>query len=144
MDNAELMDIRGRLNEVRKSGGADKRWDINIAEGQVREEIARRIVNGMLSIEVKSDYIVSQTGNIAIEYECNGSPSGIATTKAEYWWIFFSGKYYYDEVSVVISTERLKVLARYWYGLGSVKHGGDGNKSMMVLIPKNELLDLSR
>ena len=144
MDNSELMDIRRRLNEVRKSGGADKRWDVNIAEGQVREEIARRIVNGMLSIEVKSDYIVNQTGNIAIEYECNGSPSGIAATKAEYWWIFFSGKYYYDEVSVVISTERLKALARHWYGLGSVKPGGDGNKSMMVLIPKNELLDLSR
>jgi hypothetical protein len=144
MTNEELMDIRSRLNLERKAGGADKRWDLNICEGMVREEIAYRIMNGCLSVEVKSDYLVDNSGNIAIEYSCNGKPSGIAATKAEYWWIFLSGKYYYDEVSIVIKTDRLKTIARYWYNMGSVVNGGDNNKAKMVLIPKQELLDLGR
>ena len=142
MNNDELMDIRQRLNAVRQSGGAEKKWDINICEGLVREELASRIVEGRLSIEVKSDYIVEQSGNLAIEYECNGKPSGIAATQARYWWIFFSGRYYHDEVSIVISTERLKAIARRWYEKGSIREGGDGNKSKMVVFPKEEVLDL--
>ena len=31
-------------------------------------------------IEAKRDFIVSNTGNVAIEYECKGKPSGIAKT----------------------------------------------------------------
>ena len=37
-------------------------------------------------IEVKSERdLWMKTGNIAIEYECYGKPSGIAATEADYW-----------------------------------------------------------
>ena len=37
-------------------------------------------------IEVKSERDIWQkTGNIAIEYECYGKPSGISSTEADYW-----------------------------------------------------------
>lgn len=144
MSNEELMDIRRRLNEMRGHDKADKRWDLNLCEGVVREEIAKRMADGRLTLEIKSDYIVQQSGNVAIEYECRGKPSGISTTKAAYWWIFFSGKWYFDEVSIIIETERLRGLARHYYKEGCTADGGDDNAAKMVLIPKEALLDLGR
>ena len=36
-------------------------------------------------VEVKYDLQAHETGNILIEYSCNGSPSGILTTRAKIW-----------------------------------------------------------
>ena len=140
--NGELKTIERRLRQLRQTDGIEKRWDLNICEGLVREELANRLVDGRLSVEVKSDYVVQQSGNVAIEYRYRGQPSGIAATKAEYWWIFFSGKFYFDEVSVVIKTERLRALARHHYERGHISIGGDDNASEMVLVPKEDLLGL--
>ena len=41
-----------------------------------------------IKIEVKSDRQASQTGNLAIEYECNRKPSGISSTEADFY-IYF-------------------------------------------------------
>ncbi len=38
--------------------------------------------------EVKADRMAFATGNVAIEYEYKGYPSGIKTSKANYWIIF--------------------------------------------------------
>lgn len=38
--------------------------------------------------EVKSDRLSYKTGNLFIEYECSGKPSGIMVTKADYWFYF--------------------------------------------------------
>lgn len=38
--------------------------------------------------EVKSDRLTYKTGNLYVEYECSGKPSGIATTTADYWFYF--------------------------------------------------------
>jgi hypothetical protein len=40
------------------------------------------------SYEVKADRMTDRTGNLYIEYECSGKPSGISTTDAEYWFYF--------------------------------------------------------
>ena len=54
--------------------GNFKLWDIKI------------IKDGMeTTYEVKADRKAIETGNIAIEYECNGCDSGIKTTKCNYW-----------------------------------------------------------
>ena len=53
--------------------------------GKVREQrIADMLQNK--KIEVKSERDMwARTGNIAIEYQSYGKPSGIAATEADYW-----------------------------------------------------------
>ena len=51
--------------------GYCKEWDINVPELNVL-------------VEVKQDYKSQQTGNLVVEYEM-GKPSGIQTSKADYW-----------------------------------------------------------
>lgn len=41
--------------------------------------------------ELKTDYFITKekdSGNVFVEYECRGKPSGIATSTAD-WWIFY-------------------------------------------------------
>lgn len=40
------------------------------------------------TIEIKADRQTRNTGNIFIEFECNGKPSGITTSKADLWAYF--------------------------------------------------------
>lgn len=37
------------------------------------------------TIEIKEDFMVAKTNNLAIEYECRGKPSGISVSKADYY-----------------------------------------------------------
>ncbi|PNX47995.1 MAG: hypothetical protein BV459_03295 [Thermoplasmata archaeon M11B2D] len=37
------------------------------------------------SIEIKEDFMAADTGNVAVEYECRGKSSGIASTRADAW-----------------------------------------------------------
>ena len=66
-------------------------------------------VNGIFAkgkkVEVKTDRMTHKTGNVFIEYESRGKPSGIATTDADYW------VYKIDEVgfAIIFEVEILKV-----------------------------------
>lgn len=54
-----------------------------------------------MTYEVKYDAPSLRTGNYAIEIECNGKPSGLLTTEADYWVI-------YDDVNFfIIRTKEL-------------------------------------
>ena len=89
--------------------------------------------------KVTRDRKVSQTGNVAIEIECYGDPSGISVTEADRWIFLLSGEEYNDEVAVVISVDRLRRLVnnpKY-----SRLRGGDNNASLMVLVPVKDLLE---
>ena len=89
--------------------------------------------------EVKSDRLTVQSGNIAVEYLCNGQESGITTTKADRWIHFVVGRPYV----LVIRTEKLrKILNNSTFR--SVP-GGDGKRARMYLVPvwdveRNQLL----
>ena len=89
-------------------------------------------------IEVKRDNWVGRTGNIAIEYESRGKPSGIATTQADYWIIMFSREYQ-DKFMIIIETQRLKEVSREYFKKGFIKKMGDSNTSTAVLIPIKEI-----
>ena len=91
-------------------------------------------------IEAKRDFIVSNTGNVAIEYECRGKPSGIAKTKAAWWAILLNGNKYNGEVIVLIRTERLKEIARKYRDTERDVSGGDDGKAKMILLPVEELM----
>ncbi len=63
----------------------DKRFDLDLAYGQVFEKKVADIL-GNSKIEVKTEKDKwKQTGNIVIEYESRGRPSGIITTEADFW-----------------------------------------------------------
>ncbi len=114
---------------------SDFRYDLEV--GQEGERIVDSIFKDKL-IEVKRDSWIHITGNIAIEYESRGKPSGIATTHADYWVIIFSGEYR-DNVMLILETNKLKEVARHYYKKGNIKAMGDNNTSLAVLIPINEM-----
>ena len=58
--------IKSITNQVRMSGGADSRFDINLLEGKVSESELSDILR---TVEVKKDYKTHKTGNIAVEFE---------------------------------------------------------------------------
>lgn len=78
--------------------------------------------------EVKCDRLSYKTGNIAIEYECSNKPSGISTTKSDYYIYFVI--YPTKEICFKIPTKELKELIK---DCRSVR-GGDGYRSKMNLL----------
>ena len=67
------------LKELRSRGFATNNWDINLAEGTFKENV---LANMLKTVEVKTDYRVSDTGNVAIEISHGGKESGIMATKS--------------------------------------------------------------
>jgi predicted AAA+ superfamily ATPase len=94
--------------------GCCKEYDIIITKDNVKTKI-----------EVKSDRMAHQTGNLAIEYESYGKPSGINATQSDYY-IIFTKRYVYK-----MPVHHLKNLI-----LGCrIVCGGDYNASRMYLLP---------
>lgn len=89
------------------------------------------IIDDKIKIEVKSDTSASRTGNLAIEYECNGKPSGISSTKADYY-VYFINHPDHDEVYLI----PIKDLVDICKSKGFKVSGGDGNRSRMYLVKK--------
>jgi len=109
-----------------------KKFDIDLAYGKVREDMIQDMLQDK-KIEVKSERDVwKRTGNIAIEYECYGKPSGINATEADYW---FHNLCVGEDVyaTLVFKTENLKKILDSLERKVSV-NGGDHNASRMYLI----------
>ena len=89
-------------------------------------------------IEVKSERSWwEKTGNIAVEYECNGNPSGIYKTESDYWFHTLEKKEG-EFCSLVFPVPVLKKLVDK-YKSTKTKQIGDGGKSKCVLLPLREL-----
>jgi len=119
------------------SGKANPKWDFDLARGLEGEGIVQGLLQGGSKVEVKRDYIASTSGNIAIEYDYRGRPSGIAVTEAD-WWAIVVHRKGFDDTVILIETKRLKELCRRHYG-NRIK-GGDDHASKMVLVPVCEIL----
>lgn len=134
----ERKTLKRLLNKARDKGKADSRFDINLTEGEIAEEELRALFTGGVTIEVKRDFAVSKTGNVAIEESQRGKPSGITKTEAKVWAIVFDGPEYDGQVRVLIDTERLRCIVqdmkRYVYG------GDKARRSRMRLLPVEWLL----
>jgi len=85
-----------------------------------------------MGVEVKSDAQYQKTGNFYVEYECNGKPSGIAATKAKYYYIYLDKLY-------ILKTEDLKDKCRKYLNTKRDKKGGDNMASKGIIIPIQEL-----
>ena len=91
---------------------------------------------GERAVEVKNDREVSDTGNIFVECEYRGQPSGIATSRSPWWAFVFNGERYNREIIVFIEVNRLRSLCQ---GYPTVS-GGDHGWSRGYLIPASDLV----
>ena len=114
-----------------------KKFDIDLSYGEIRED---KIIDMFLNkkIEVKSEKNMWQdTGNICIEYESWGKPSGIKATEADYWFHNLCiGENEY--CTLVFKTEVLKSIVDDLDTFKSVS-GGDNKASKMFLINLQKL-----
>ena len=114
-----------------------KKFVIDLEYGKVREKLVADMLQNK-KIEVKSERDVWQkTGNIAIEYECYGKPSGINTTESDYW---FHNLCIGDETfaTLVFVTKSLKKIINKLDYKRSVS-GGDNMASRMYLLNLQKL-----
>jgi len=112
---------------------SDSKFDVDLAKAKIREgELFKLFENKKL--ELKTDYIWQTSGNIAVEYKCNGKPSGIAVTEADMI-VFELQKKDQQPIRIFYETEHLKKIARLWYKRGMRMKGGDNQLSEFVLIP---------
>ena len=116
----------------------NSKFDLDLAYGQDREKrVAAIFDTDKFKVEVKTErdwwY---KTGNIAIEVESYGKPSGIMATEADYWvHILADGDK--DFVRMIFDTSTIKKLTKKY--MKNIRSGGDGNKSRFVLVPLSEL-----
>jgi hypothetical protein len=96
-------------------------WDVKVKRGALEAKY-----------EVKADRLSAKTGNLCIEYECSGQPSGISTTQADFYAYFvIHGS---DQDLYLIPVARIKELVAQ--GGCKKMSGGDGYRSRFYLVPK--------
>lgn len=113
--------IRDKYPKAYKIEGYFKDYDIFIPEIQK-------------GIEVKSDLMSKDTGNIVVEIEFNGKPSALSTTKADYW-IWYDGDYltFFKPKDIHRCISENNLFYRKFIGKGDVK------EKKAYLIKKNIL-----
>tara|TARA_R100001460_G_C3521060_1_gene172565 strand:+ start:248 stop:625 length:378 start_codon:yes stop_codon:yes gene_type:complete len=115
---------------------SDFQYDLKF--GQEGETEIAKLLNDS-KIEVKRDRQTQQTGNVYIEYESRGKPSGLAATKASKWAYILQ-----DGCILIVDTELLKKALRYLIkNRLCVKDmaGGDNNTSLGVLVSVERLME---
>jgi len=86
--------------------------------------------NKWIKVEVKSDRMTKETGNICIEFKCSNKPSGITTTESDYYIYFVVGT---DDV-YKIQTEDIRAIIKN--NKFRTCKGGDFGRSEFYLIPR--------
>ena len=112
-----------------------KKFDIDLAYGTIREEkIADMMTNKKIEVKSEKD-LWQKSGNICIEYESYGKPSGIRATESDYW---FHNLCVGDQVygTLVFETKMLKRIVNTSINENQVRSvsGGDHNASKMYLM----------
>lgn len=86
----------------------------------------------MRTAEIKNDLMYNDTGNVAIEFQSRGKPSGISTSLADVWYYVLGDDIY------VCPTGVLRVyLIQHWDRFRRVQ-GGDDKTSLIALLPMKE------
>jgi len=109
----------------------DFKFDLKV--GQEKENLLAKIIQSK-KLEVKYDRAAQRTGNVFVEFESRGKPSGIATTEAEYFCFCVVDSFY------ILPTKKLKKLCRDYLGTKNERAGGDNNTSKGILLPIKKLL----
>ena len=110
---------------------SDFRYDLKVGV-DAENEFASILENSL--VEVKYDLQVGNTGNLFVEFESRGKPSGLATTEA-LWWVFKISETLY----ITVDVDDLKEICRKVYAEDGYIEGGDWNSSKGVLLPVRNL-----
>jgi hypothetical protein len=122
MEIAKLLGSVG-FTFIHQTQGKDSRYDLMMEYNQNR-----------YTYEIKTDVYERDTGNIVIEFECRGAPSGISVTEADYFTTFFP---FFSEVWN-IKTSKLKELISD-NELPISEYAGDkGSNTKLYKINKNK------
>jgi hypothetical protein len=111
-------------------------FDLDLATGVSGENSVKEMLL-CEKVEVKTDFMTKNTGNIAVEFESRGKPSGIAVTKADHWVFHIPNK-----CTIIVETMRLKELSRKYYKSKGYSLGGDNMTSKLILIPFSALINV--
>jgi len=121
----------------------DKKFDLQLSAALIHERrLGDIFTTGRIEkIELKTEtWQWEQTGNICIEFRCNGRPSGISTTEADCW----VHELCRDDgtlVYLMFPIERLKQLCREAYARGRWRSSaGDGGRFDVILLRLSEIL----
>ena len=114
-----------------------KKYDLDLEYVEIREDKIRDMLENK-KIEVKSERgRWMETGNICIEYECWGKPSGIRATESDYWFhnLCVGDK---EFCTIVFDTNMLRLIVNELDSFKTVA-GGDHNASRMYLVSLQKL-----
>lgn len=111
---------------IEQTKGNDNRYDLVMG-----------YKNNSYTYEIKTDVYEKDTGNIVIEFECKGKPSGINVTIADYFTTFFP---FLGEVWNIKTSELRNLISNYELPIfGNKKEAGDpGSKTKLYVIEKKE------
>lgn len=123
-----------------------KGFDVDLQFGKHFEELLDDIFKGVHKSEIKTerDKWISY-GNMVVEIQSKGKPSGLTRTEADLWIHNFS---YKGELifSIMVPVERLKRVVDKMVEdkVARVAKGGDGWKSTLALLPLDLVLGYLR
>ena len=109
-----------------------KKFDLDLKYGKIGEEkVAEMLLDGKIEVKSEKD-IWQKSGNLCIEYESYGKPSGIKATESDYW---FHNLCIGDDIYATI-VFRTDILRKIIDSLDYVKtvSGGDHYASKMYLL----------
>ena len=113
------------------------KFDLDLKFGQKKENELQKALEGL--IECKADRLCQKTGNIFVEVESRGKPSGINVTEATYQAYCLVKEKRKKDIWGLIPTDIVKkIMVKY-----PIKKGGDNYTSKGHIIPKEKLLNLS-
>jgi hypothetical protein len=114
-----------------------KKFDIDLEYGTIREEkVAEMLTNKKIEVKSEKD-LWQKSGNICIEYESWGKPSGIRATESDYW---FHNLCVGDNefCTLVFKTDVLRTIVDKLDTFKTVS-GGDHKASRMFLVNLQKL-----
>ena len=117
----------------------DSKWDIDLAFGNKHEKLIGDLLTlNKDEIEVKAERDWwARTGNLCIEIERRGKPSGLTITKAKIW-VHVLTKGDKQMMRLIINVPILKKLAQKFKD--NWKMVGDRRETKAILIPFNKII----
>lgn len=118
----------------------DSKWDIDLAFGNKHEKLIGDLLTlNKNEIEVKAERDWwARTGNLCIEIERRGKPSGLTITKAKIW-VHVLTKGNKQMMRLVINVPILKKLANEFKD--NWKMVGDRKETKAIMIPWKEIMN---
>lgn len=120
--------------EVEVSKVLEKLYNAEILdfEDTNKYDILTKIKDKEVTFEVKEDFMCWRTGNVAVEYECRGKPSGIETTESDFY--IYKINYPENKVKYVMhKTDIIRDMIKKKNYFRIVNGGDKGSNSMNYL-----------